>query len=111
MRKIYMVFCLLAFCCAGQAQATQAAAAANEPAARGPQLRLTVEVTDHSGNPVKGLQQSAFTVLDNGHPVPLDFFYAHESASEETGSENVVLVIDAINVYFNLLSAERTQIE
>lgn len=110
MRKICMFFCLLSFCCSGQAQATKVAAAA-EPAAKGPQLRLTVEVTDQSGNPVKGLQESAFTVLDNGRPVPLDFFYAHDSASEETGSESVVLVIDAINVFFNLLSEERTQIE
>ncbi|HTW49082.1 MAG TPA: VWA domain-containing protein [Acidobacteriaceae bacterium] len=111
MRKSCTFCCVLLFCCASQAEAPQAVSPANEPAAKGPQLRLAVEVTDTSGNPVKGLQESAFTVLDNGRPVPLDFFYAHESASDETGSESVVLVIDAINVFFNLLSAERTQIE
>ncbi|HEX4005963.1 MAG TPA: VWA domain-containing protein [Acidobacteriaceae bacterium] len=102
------VSCLLFVFAKGSAQAQQLPA---ESAANGPQLRLAVTATDKSGQLVKGLQQSDFTILDNGNRVKLDFFYAHNGGLAEPDSESVVVVIDAINVYFNLLSQERTQIE
>jgi VWFA-related protein len=108
MRKVLLVGCLLLVLGKGAARAQNLPA---ESDARGPQMRLAVTVTDKSGQLVKGLQQSDFTVLDNGEPVKLDFFYAHDSGQAEPGSESVVLVIDAINVNFNLLTQERTQIE
>jgi VWFA-related protein len=109
MRNGWVFCCLLLVCCHGRAQAQQAGP--TDAPAKGPQIRLAVEVTDKSGHPVTALQKGDFTVLDNGRPVPLDFFYAHESGLVEPGSESIVLVIDAVNVYFNLLSQERTQIE
>jgi VWFA-related protein len=104
MQKLLIGCGLFAVCCLGHSQ--QAATPA-----KGPSLRLAVEVTDNAGNPITGLQNTDFTVLDNGHPIPVDFFYAHDSGGSESGSESVLLVIDAINVYLDLLTQERTQIE
>lgn len=111
MRREWALCCLLVFCWSGRARAQQATATGADVQAKESQIRLAVEVTDKSGRPVTSLQQSDFTVLDNGHPAPVNFFYAHSGSVVESGSEHVVLVIDAINVFFNLLSRERTQIE
>jgi VWFA-related protein len=109
MRERWAFCCLFLVCCNGYAQSQPAAPAAAP--AKGPSLRLTVEVTDTAGNPITGLQNTDFTVLDNGRPVPVDFFYAHNSGLSESGSESVVLVIDAVNAYHDLLTQERMQIE
>ena len=93
---------LLPVACAGQS--TEVA----DPAPRGP-IRLNVVVTPASGSPVVGeLQQSAFTVLDNGQPQPLSAFRAVTGKAEPV---KVLMVIDAVNISFTRLSYERGQVE
>ena len=111
MRTMWVLCGLLLTSGSGRVRAQQSGTQTAENPAKTREIRLTVEVTDKSGHPVSGLRQNDFTVLDNGRPVPLDFFYAHAGDLAEPGSESLVLVMDAINVDFNMLSAERTQVE
>lgn len=67
------------------------------PAVHPATISLNVTVTDRSGQPVTGLRQSDFTVLDNGKPVAMQSFAEHSVAHDPL---SVVIVIDAVNVGF-----------
>lgn len=45
---------------------------------------VDVLVTDDKGNPVRGLKQSDFTVLEDGHPQPIRSFYEYGQAAPPT---------------------------
>lgn len=74
-------------------------------------ITLDVVVTDKGGNPIRGLKQEDFTLLDNKQPATIRSFAAHEIDSEPKGSEAVILLMDDVNADFNIISTERTQIE
>jgi VWFA-related protein len=69
-------------------------------------MTLHVMVNDRAGNPVRGLQEADFTLLDNGHPVRLRNFAAAGSPAPL-----VVLVMDEVNEPFRALSIEQGQME
>lgn len=78
--------------------------------ASGP-ITLNVVVTDKGGNPIRGLAQADFTLLDNKQPATIRSFAAHEISTEPKGSEALFLLIDDVNANFNIVSTVRTQIE
>ncbi|MGI4831761.1 MAG: VWA domain-containing protein, partial [Janthinobacterium lividum] len=100
-----VAFCLFASVLPVSAIA-QDAATPSDPAPRGP-IKLNVVVTPSSGEPVANLQQSAFTLLDNGQPQPLAAFRAVTGTQDPV---KMLFVIDAVNINFTRLSYERSQI-
>ncbi len=72
-------------------------------------LHLNVVVTPkaNTGEPVSNLTQSAFTVLDNGHPEQITSFRPVSGSSDPV---KTYLVIDGINIGFTRLAYEREQI-
>lgn len=96
-RPIPCLFLLLPLLCAGSAIA-QDSASSTLHARQGPPSRtiyLDVEVTRKPGEPVAGLQQKDFTLLDNKEPAEITSFQAYDGSQE---SVEVVLLIDSVNV-------------
>lgn len=82
--------------------------------AAGPQngpLTFNVVVTDKAGHPMRGLQKSDFSVLDEKEPSAIRSFAAHDASQPTDSPEDVFLVIDEVNADFNTVSIEREQIE
>lgn len=77
------------------------------------QITLDVQVTDHSGAPIRGLQQQDFTLLDDKHPVSIVSFRAMDGSQDSTTEPpvEVVLVVDAVNTSFLNVADERNQIK
>lgn len=70
---------------------------------------LSVVVTKgKDGPPVPGLNQSDFTVLDNGAPQTIQSFRAVSAAQ---GAAKMIMVIDAVNVDYQRLAYERGEID
>lgn len=108
-------FCLVLLSCGGFALAQKPLdipPVAEQPAAvqAGP-ITLDVVVTDKAGHPIRGLQQSDFTVFDNKQPAALRSFTAHEIETAHDDPQTLILVIDDVNANFNVVSVVRTQIE
>ncbi len=61
-------------------------------------VRIDVEVTDKSGNPIKGLREDQFTVTDNGKPQKISSFsYSDIESVDTAGPDNskpVVIPVD-----------------
>ena len=61
-------------------------------------VRIDVEVTDKSGNPIKGLREDQFTVTDNGKPQKITSFSYSDIESVDTAgpdtSKPVVIPVD-----------------
>ncbi len=72
-------------------------------------ISLDVVVTDASGNPVGGLPQSDFTVLDNRQTAKILSFHGADGASP-TDPVQVVLIIDMVNTSFPDVATQRDQI-
>jgi hypothetical protein len=69
-------------------------------------IHLDVVVRDGSGQPVSGLQQSEFTVLDDDRAQPLASFRAVDGLTAEPPVE-VVLVLDTMNTSFQQMAVVR----
>lgn len=82
---------------------------ANPRAAEDRHIALDVAVADRAGNPISGLQQQDFTVLDNKLPQKLVSFRAVTEAAPGPPSE-VILLVDAVNTSFTSVSYERGEI-
>ena len=96
---------LLALSAAGvKAPAQQSVAPANPSNA---QVQLDVVVTPKLGSPVAELRQQDFTLLVDNVPKPLTSFRA---ISKSEGPVEVVLIIDALNIYYTGLARERGEI-
>jgi VWFA-related protein len=80
------------------------------PLAQAAQSRiyLDVVVTAKSGPPVQGLQQQDFTVLDNKAPQTIATFQALGGSQAPI---EVVLVVDAVNTEYRVVSFERDQVD
>ncbi|HTZ60319.1 MAG TPA: VWA domain-containing protein [Acidobacteriaceae bacterium] len=72
------------------------------------QIDLDVVVRPKSGPPVAGLQQQDFTVLDNKVPQHITSFHA---VSGGVQTVHVLLVIDAVNAFYQTIAYERDQID
>ena len=71
-------------------------------------IRIAVAVDTKSGQPVAGLAQQDFTVLDNKTPRPITSFKVLGAASEPV---HIILLVDAVNMPFQALSYARQGIE
>jgi hypothetical protein len=78
-------------------------------------LKLDVMVTDGTGQPVAGLQQQDFTLLDNRKPQPILSFRAVDGTSGDGTAADppvqVILLIDMANNLLHNVAYERYQID
>jgi VWFA-related protein len=72
------------------------------------QITLDVTVTDASGQPVSGLSEGDFTILDNQHPGKIVSFRAGDGTTA-TDAAQVILLVDEVNNSFQSVAAERDQ--
>jgi VWFA-related protein len=87
------------------------------PSVAAPQgtIKLDVMVTDGAGQPVAGLQQQDFTLLDNRKPQPILSFRAVDGTTGDgTAAEppvQVILLIDMANNLLHNVAYQRYQID
>lgn len=74
----------------------------------GMKIDLDVVVTTRSGDPVAGLQQQDFTVLDNKVTRPVASFLAVTKAEAPV---EVILLLDAVNTGFDTVAYERGEVD
>ncbi|HEX3685405.1 MAG TPA: VWA domain-containing protein [Bryobacteraceae bacterium] len=74
-------------------------------------ITLDVVVNDKSGNPVSGLQQQNFTILDNQQPQKILSFEAIGGNSPANADLETVLVIDAVNIGLVRVAFAREEIQ
>lgn len=96
----YLVLSLFSF-------AQQVAPAAQSPSPRTAEavpataivhaISLDVVVTDKAGNPVPGLQQQDFTLLDDKQPKQITSFRASPAADQASDPIQAILLVDAVN--------------
>jgi VWFA-related protein len=96
---------LLSATAASAQQAARQTPPARPPAAN--QILLDVVVTPKSGPPVADLQQQDFTLLDNKAPQPITSF---KLVPGREAPADILIVIDAVNVDYRVLSFQRAQI-
>ena len=84
-------------------------ATAGQPDVHG-RKSINVVVVDKLGHPVRGLQASDFTLLDNKEPQKLLGFQAVEGNSSSAGPVHVVIVVDNINTGFGAVAWQREQL-
>ena len=75
-------------------------------------ITLDVIVTDKSGNPVAGLQQKDFTVLDDEHTSPiLSFQEVNHSATGVYGQDQLFVILDDVNESLQYLEYARESVK
>jgi VWFA-related protein len=77
-------------------------------------MKIDVVVTDEAGQPVGGLTQQDFTLLDNKKPQPIRSFRAVNGAVGEGIADppvEVILLVDVTNTPVEVVGYEREQIE
>ena len=107
-----LAFCLPLALLAGTALSAQhpvSIAHAAESSETGPtgKVSLDVVVTAKSEQPIAGLQQQDFTLLDNKTTPPITAFKAVAESAEDV---HVLLIIDAVNTDFTIVANERQRI-
>jgi VWFA-related protein len=71
-------------------------------------LKLDVVVTDNAGNPVTGLEQKDFLLLDNGQAAKIISFQAlNRISSPPDPAVEIIVVIDELQIPVHLISRER----
>src|SRR5580704_6511557 len=93
-----------------QAAPSAQSAPATAPAADH-RIWLDVVVTDKSGNPIPGLQQADFKILDSKQPANILSFSATDANSRAANSLQVIFLVDAVNTGAQSMSYERDQLE
>jgi VWFA-related protein len=83
---------------------------ASSPPGSERQIELTVQVTDKSDAPVRGLQKEDFTVLDDKRPQNILSFKAVDEPAAASPVE-IVLVVDAVNASFQAVTYERNELK
>ncbi len=73
------------------------------------QITLDVTVTDSSGQPIPGLSEDDFTILDNHQPGKIVSFRAVDGTAA-TDPAQVILLVDEVNNSFQSVATERDQI-
>jgi VWFA-related protein len=104
------VSCLILAVLLSATAASAQDAAQKTPPPRPPatnQILLDVVVSPKSGPPVADLQQQDFTLLDNKSPQPITSF---KVIPGREAPADILIVIDAVNVDYRILSFQRDQI-
>jgi VWFA-related protein len=119
--QLFLVVLLLSFPGQSNAQSqpsvepVPSAKIAPSPAPGGTDRKITldVQVTDSSGAPVRGLQQADFAMLDNKLPQNIVSFHAVDNGVPSAADPpiEIVLVIDAVNASFTVITTERNEIK
>jgi len=89
---------------------------ATAPRESGRRITLDVVVTDKSGNPVPGLQQQDFTLLDDKQPQAILSFRATDLATNDSthGVDSplqAIFLVDAVNTSFRSVGYERQELQ
>ena len=71
-------------------------------------IRINVQVSTKKGDPVPGLKQSNFTLLDNNQPRQIASLRQMGRANQQV---EAILVLDAVNTRFEDVSFERLQLD
>jgi VWFA-related protein len=71
---------------------------------------INVVVTDSSGNPVNGLKEEDFTLLDQDRPQAINSFQMVDGKSA-TGRAHIVLLIDSVNNSFSDVARQRRTVD
>lgn len=79
-------------------------------AAKDRTITINVEVTDKSGQHIRGLQASDFTLFDNKQPQKLLGFRPLDSKATPPDRVHVVIVVDTINTDFNVVARQREEL-
>jgi VWFA-related protein len=74
-------------------------------------ISIDVVVTDKSGNPVPGLQQQDFTILDGKQPQSILSFHATDASSKDAEPIQVIFLLDGVNSGVQSVGTARTQLE
>ena len=75
-------------------------------------INLDVVVTDNSGKPISGLGPKDFALLDNGQPQTIISFHEYDGISSTPDPPvRVILLIDTINMPFDLAAFEQEEVE
>lgn len=72
-------------------------------------VTLYVVAKDKSGNPVTGLEQQNFTVLDNKQPQNITSFSAVGHTTTTDNDVEIILLLDAVNTDFSKVAFARQQ--
>ena len=91
------------------APSPQPQASVDTPNADG-SVRLDIVITDKSGNPVSGLLQQDFILLDDKQPKPILSFRATDLSSGAAEPVQVIFIIDEVNSGPRALSNARQQL-
>lgn len=83
---------------------------AQQPAPANRRITLDVVVTDKHGDPVAGLNQQDFTLLDNKGPQKILAFQAVTGPATDPPA-SVILLVDEANASFSSVATERDQLE
>ena len=97
---------------------SETAASQDTAAKKVGQITLDVTVTDPAGQPVSGLSEDDFTLLDNHQPAKIVSFRSVSGAADggatdaatTTDPTQVILLIDEVNNSFQSVATERDQI-
>jgi VWFA-related protein len=76
-------------------------------------VTLNVVVTGKDGKAVAGLEQKHFTILDNKKPQAIGYFQPIKGTATESGDKlamEAILLVDRINVSFEVANDERTRL-
>jgi VWFA-related protein len=106
------LLCCLSFPALSQHSTTPPESAPPPRGGPGHRISLDVVVTDKSGNPMPGLQQQDFTLLDDKQPQTILSFRATDQTSKpDDPPQQAFLLVDAVNTSFQSTSIERQQLE
>jgi len=112
MRKFVVLIWILFLCYlfAAWGADLSVAPSGDTPSATRP-ITLDIVVNDKSGNPVSGLTEQDFTLLDDKQPKPILSFHATEQSSGTTEPLQAIFIIDEVNSGPHALSNARQQLE
>ena len=75
-------------------------------------IKLDVVATDKAGNPVSGLEQKDFTVLDNGQPSSILAFHGFDGSTVKANpAAEVILFLDSLRIPKKMAKFEREEVE
>lgn len=97
--------------CTAMGAAQEKASAPEAVASASPSHRITLDVVvaaKHGGAPVSGLTAADFTVLDNKAPRKITAFAARGGNDSQI---EVILVVDAVNAWYQTVTFEKGEIE
>lgn len=74
-------------------------------------ISLDVIVTDKAGNPVRGLQQQDFTLLDDKQPKKITSFRVSAETDQASDPVQAILLVDAVNSSAQAVGYQREQLQ